>query len=262
MSSVEAPIEPPGEPALPAAPARVPRLPWVRLLSEALVIVASILLAFAIDTWAANRGERAQEQRYLALLFDEFTAARTGILASAAVRTQAEHASAALISQTQGAETAPEDSLFLWMSFQSRQIEFEPATAVLDDLLSSGRIQLIRSDSVRMALAQYLPLLQRLRYADAQAWSTWEQRMQPLLEGRVSRVDRLRRGSFGASVDAIPFGPSRHATDWQALMGERTLEDVLAERWLRLYVARQRGNLIGRHIDHTLRLIERARERQ
>ena len=40
-------------------------IPWKRILVEATAIVASILLAFAIDAWWQDRAERFVELQYL-----------------------------------------------------------------------------------------------------------------------------------------------------------------------------------------------------
>lgn len=48
------------------------RIPWGRVLVEGVVIVVSILLAFAIDAWWARLGEQKQEQLALAGLETDF----------------------------------------------------------------------------------------------------------------------------------------------------------------------------------------------
>ena len=48
------------------------RIPWKRLYVEAAAIIASILLAFAIDAWWEDRQERVLEQQYLASLKADF----------------------------------------------------------------------------------------------------------------------------------------------------------------------------------------------
>ena len=45
---------------------------WKRLTVEAAAIVGSILLAFAIDAWWADRQDRAEEQRIFLGLKSEF----------------------------------------------------------------------------------------------------------------------------------------------------------------------------------------------
>ena len=51
---------------------RAQEVPWLRLGAESVVIVGSILLAFAIDAWWADRQVRAEEQRILLSLTAEF----------------------------------------------------------------------------------------------------------------------------------------------------------------------------------------------
>ena len=246
---------PDSSPRKPSAPRLA--IPWTKLFWEGAIIVASILLAFAIDSWAARRGEHARERQYLESLATEFAASKVVVVQNGGTRERARHAAAALIGQIQRAPAAPVDSLFWWLSGLSQQIEFNPPTAALDDMIASGGIHLIRSAELRQALAAYQPQLAQLRYADAQAWATWEQRIQPVLEGRVPRVDRIRRGTF-ATFETPPFGPSKHRTDWAALLGNRVFEDVLAERWLRLGVGQLRRDAVEQLIDDTTRLIQQA----
>jgi len=49
-----------------------PNIPWKRIAVEAIAIVGSILLAFAIDAWWADRQDRAEEQRIIVGLKSEF----------------------------------------------------------------------------------------------------------------------------------------------------------------------------------------------
>lgn len=242
------------------APVTRAAIPWARVVIEGLVIVVSILLAFGIDAWWDELQERERERTYLVALRSEF--AFTGEqqaepLSRARARTR--HAAEALIAQAQGAQRAPDDSLYWWMSGLSQQLEFDPPRAVLDDLISSGESHLIQSDSLRLALALFDALLEQLRHADEQAWTTWEQRIQPFLEGRVPRVDRLRRGTFG-TLGELPFGPSPHPTDWTAVFGQRDFESMLAERWMRLSIAETRFDAVMRVTDAIVRLTDERLE--
>lgn len=214
------------------------RISWRRGAFEGAVIVTSILLAFGIDAWWDGVQQRQQEARYLAALQREFTQA-SRVAQQQQGRIWPTHAVEALIGQVQGDPRAPVDTLLLWSSGLSQQIEFDPPRAVYDDLISSGGTQLIRSDSLRSMLARYASQLDLVRYADRQAWAIWEQRIQPLLEGRIPRVDRIRKGTAGRAWD-VPFGASVHSADWEGLFADPAFEDVLAERWLRLKIASYR----------------------
>ncbi|MDT8342011.1 MAG: hypothetical protein RQ751_10910 [Longimicrobiales bacterium] len=227
---------------------------WRRLLVEGAVIVGSILLAFGIDAWWDATRDRSRELGYLRALAAEFTSAQDAAIALEPGRVQAARSAASLIRQVQGAARAPEDSLFLWASGLSQQIEFNPPRAVLDDLVSSGETQRIRSDTLRLLLARYPAQLAQVAYADAQAWATWEDRIQPYLEGRIPRVDRLRRGTFGRAFD-VPFSPSPHPARWNEVFATPRFEDMLAERWMRLEIARRRFEGTRQLIDALLRAI-------
>ena len=230
-------------------------IPWARVLVEGVVILVSILLAFGIDSWSDERQDREREQTYLTALRSELALALD--IQQTSTREHSMNAAEALIGQAQGGDRAPLDSLYWWLSGLSQQIEFEPPRAAFDDLVSSGQTQLIQSDSLRLLLATYPAHLEYLRYADEQAWVTWEQRIQPFLEGRVPRVDRLRRGTFGSGLSELPFGPSPHRTDWDELMQNPNFESMLAERWMRLSLARRRARGTGQVIERILGLIDR-----
>jgi hypothetical protein len=232
-----------------------PKTAWRGALFEGAVVVTSILMAFGLNAWWASVQARQQERHYLYALQREFSLARDSLESQTLRREWAGYASEALIGQIHGDPKVPADSLLYWSSGLSLQIDFDPARAVYDDLVSSGGTQLIRSDSLRMMLAQYASQLELVRYADQQAWSTWEQRIQPFLEGQVPRVDRLRKGVAG-QYSTVPFGPSPHPSQWERVLGDAAFEDMVAERWLRLRIASGRLAQVGPMIDSILRLID------
>ncbi len=87
------------------------------------------------------------------------------------------------------------------------------------------------------------------------SWSTWEQRIQPFLEGRVPRVDRITRGAFG-DVNEIPFASSSGPIDFAVVLGEPAFQDMVAERWLRLSVGSDEFGALTEALDAILGLIE------
>jgi hypothetical protein len=214
-------------------------IPWPRILAEGFAIVVSILLAFGIQAWweGVEQGER--ERSYLISLRENFEETLARVPDQEQQRSIALHAVEALIDQFQGAERAPGDSLYVWFSLTSLPIAFDPPRAVFEDAVASGGIQLIRSDDLRIALAGYPPALAVVQLQDEAAWAVWERRLQPLLEGRVPRVERLRRGAVGnmGVYGELPFGPSPSPSDFDGVLAEPALEDMLAERWLRLRAA-------------------------
>jgi len=82
---------------------------------------------------------------------------------------------------------------------------------------------------------------------DEAAWSTWKQRIQPYLEGRVPRINRLIQGSFGRESKGLafefPFGIEQHDVDFDSVLADPGFPDMVAERWFRVW--NNLGNVRG-----------------
>jgi hypothetical protein len=236
------------------------KMPWARLVAEGVVILCSILAAFAIDAWWEERLEREDEQRYLGSLHQEFLQSLELVVQGDAVRVRALASSKALIDQVQGAARATDESLLYDFSLLSRPLDIIPRRAVLDDLLSSGGTLLIRSDEIRSALARYNAALKYSDQASRDAWAVWEGRIQPFLEGRVPRVDRLRFGAYsldrGIGPENFPLKSSVNERDFDGVLADPAFEDMLAERWLRVENAVQSSTVLNEIIEEIIRLIE------
>jgi len=212
-----------------------PRMSWSRLGAEGSVIVVSILLAFAVQAWWEGRQEQRQETEYLTALQGELEEGLVRLPQTAAAVADVLHAHEALLGQFHEPALAPADSLLFWLSALSWPPNFSPPTAVLEDLVSSGGIQLIEADRLRLAVANHEGFLRRFEETADQAWATWAERIQPYLEGRVSRVDRLRQGRYPRPV---PLAPSPFPPSFQDIFSDRTFESMIAERWTRLDATR------------------------
>ena len=207
---------------------------WKRISVEATAIVASILLAFAIDAWWDDRRDRIHEQSYLVSLRQEI--AESLELAAQGIdrRERAISAHVQLVAQVQGAARATDSELYELISYVSLPIGYIPPRSVFNDIVASGGTVLIRSDELRFALAEFEQGLQYLERIDASSWKVWEDRLQPLLEGKIPRVERLRLGLRRSVSNDVPFGESPHSPDFEGVFADPRFEDMLAERWLRL----------------------------
>jgi hypothetical protein len=133
------------------------KIPWNRLAVEAAAIVASILLAFAIDAWWADRELDQWQSAQLGALRDEFSANWEEL--GAIVRTHDSNARnlESLIAQIQGSDdktlvTVSDSALAPLVSWRTSDI----STGTLDALLSSGWRLLIVPGRFRAARTQKL----------------------------------------------------------------------------------------------------------
>jgi hypothetical protein len=132
------------------------KIPWNRLAVEAVAIIVSILLAFAIDAWWADREIDQWQSTQLRALRDEFTANFEGL--EDIVRTHDSNAKIleSLIAQMQGADdetllTVSNIALVPLVSWRTSDI----STGTLDALLASGKLADIDNSMIRRALAAW-----------------------------------------------------------------------------------------------------------
>jgi hypothetical protein len=217
-------------------------IPWARITIEATAIIVSILVAFAIDAWWEDRRERQEERDYLSSLRQELIIGLDLLANRESVHKEIIESHEDLINQIQAEDRASDGSLLYMFSLLSRPTVVDLPRAVFDDLVSSGGTQLIRSDEIRIALAVYGRRLREFETDNDAAWATWEQRLQPYLEGRIPRRDRLLLGSFGRDRPSIDFsfGRSQHESDFDGVLADPVFEDMLAERWLRVLARSER----------------------
>ena len=241
---------------------QIQSIPWKRITVEALAIIASILLAFAIDAWWDDRRDRITERNYLASLRQEIAEGINLGLENLERRQDTIEAHETLIQQTQGAARAPESELYELISYASLPIQYIPPRSVFNDIVASGATLLIRSDELRLALAEFDQGIRWLERTDDSSWSVWENRLQQLLEGRVPRVERLRQGLRNSLWGDVPFGESLHKPDFEGVLADPRFEDMLAERWLRLQNGLNALNRVNAMAENIVRLIDIELERE
>ena len=127
-------------------------IPWKRIFVEATAIVASILVAFAIDAWWQDRKERAIEVQYLHALREDFVRSIELLDEIEAVHQQQVAYLESLILAT--AETPYSEELRRWIDDGLWNIgTYQPQLSALQDLESSGQTQIINNPEIRRSLA-------------------------------------------------------------------------------------------------------------
>lgn len=123
-------------------------------LVEGLVIVASILLAFAIDAGWDELREREQEQRLLAQVTDELGLFidRLGP-ASRRVTDRVDADTTRLLEYIHGSGDDDPEALLDAISWLHRAYEFSAATPVIDQLTGDGGLQMISNPVIREELS-------------------------------------------------------------------------------------------------------------
>lgn len=128
----------------------------VGALREIALVAVGVWLAFSVDSCADERSDRRDELRYLDGLRTEFAQAEERL--SNAVTAQSDGLAQLewlLARVHDSAAPIPDDSISnaLWAGYVTQF--FTPPDAVYSDLIQSGRLDLIESDSLRYLLGRW-----------------------------------------------------------------------------------------------------------
>jgi len=128
-------------------------LRWSRYAAEVVTIVAGILLALGADAGRQYLVDRQSEREILAALRIEFAADVAEITRDQEKRTEKLASIDLLRNVRAGAVAPPPPEVLAGALLQTLHYRFYTAShPVLDDLLQTGRLELIRSDDLRYAL--------------------------------------------------------------------------------------------------------------
>ena len=149
----------------------VPRnttIPWIRILIEGGAIVVSILLAFGIDAWWADRQAAEEEQAALVRMRDDFVATRAGLANTIHVIEETRDRFSRFRSVPPAAvQATPTDSVALIMTALVNAITFDPVSGTLDALVSGGRLDAVGSVVLRETLASWLRNVEDMKENEA-----------------------------------------------------------------------------------------------
>ena len=147
---------------------RTNTIPWIRILVEGGAIVVSILLAFGIDAWWADRQAAEEEQVAVERLGDDFVATRAGLTNTIQVIEETRERFSRFSSASPASVLAtPTDSTALVMTALVNAITFDPISGSLDALVSGGRLGMVGSAALRETLASWLKNVEDMKENEA-----------------------------------------------------------------------------------------------
>jgi len=182
-------------------------IPWKRIFVEATAIVASILLAFAIEAWWQNRTDRFVEAQYL-------QAMRADLLRSlelldeneATQRRQVGYLESLLL--TNG-DTPYSDELRRWLDDGLFNVgTYEPQISALHELESSGQTQIIRNQELRRALASVRQRMNGLENVQSDFQLSQQMLIDPFLVDNFDFSNLLPNRTASNETDLSMLGTS------------------------------------------------------
>jgi hypothetical protein len=151
------------------AETRLTSIPWIRIGAESAAIVASILIAFAIDSWWADRNEgKARKELVAAMLLDfqETISAADATRAELVEQIERVKSFQRLIDE-RGEPPLADLRAFLAPAFITES--FRRSVSSYDSALSSGAIGLVDSADFSAAMSRFTEALERYKLHE-QLW--------------------------------------------------------------------------------------------
>ena len=162
------------------------KISWKRLFVEGAAIVASILLAFAIDAWWQDRQDRAEELRLLRALKAEFQLNAQGLPSFVRSHTIVAASAGALI---EGLRKADQDRLAVVRDSDVLQVtvhgSFDPSSGAFDAMLQSGTLRFIQNPAVRQKLAEWPAIVKDATENEHQLRAIWGPRLNEIIMRQV-----------------------------------------------------------------------------
>lgn len=149
-------------------------LPWSRLFAEFTVIVASVLIALAVNSWWERRQERNHAREYVERLLADLQATERRLRSTIETETQRLEAVKSVVGRAQSGPWPHADSLELPTGYNY----FEPLKGTLTALMQGGDLRLLHSDSIRFEIIAFSALLHEtetvLRHTEDLIWNSTE----------------------------------------------------------------------------------------
>jgi hypothetical protein len=153
---------------------------WRQAVAEVGLLLIAAAVALAIDSWSDASRERTDERSHLLSLRSDFVATdSTFQVQLGGTEQQAEHVRRFIKTLEGQPGSVPTDSLsgmvresFLWY-------RFAPVLTTYSDLVNSGDLGLLRSDSLRAALAEFIGYMDEIGPFLDMGQAQWEDQVTP-----------------------------------------------------------------------------------
>jgi hypothetical protein len=227
------------------------------VLAEGVVIVVSVLVGLAIDSWWDDRQQTAEAHRELEGVLAELSEARNEIERGLGQHQRFLRASTELRSRLLTADldqvVSVPDTLLMGTIFHVWVTD--PPTALLDAFVSSGHLARLENVDLRYEVLAWRPLLEDLRGDELRVRSFNDGELTPYVRSvadvtrtweTVSAVARIRPtaslGRYPGGLQTPPDAPTEGVTDVPATLQFRNLLTQSVD-WLGLLRAQSTGAL-------------------
>lgn len=235
--------------------AEIPSIAWKRLSIEATVIVASILLAFAIDAWWEERGERNAEVVLLERLRVDYIDIQLALNLVELEHREARDACISFMNMPVGESVpaTPEADRMVAVVFLASRT-FNPGSGAVASFHSGEGVRLVRNQSLADKLLAWSGLVEELQEEEANLQKGVAERWTPYIASRVNVGPYV--SAFGDLMLGIPSHISTPTTRGPLTVDNEFINHVL-DRFKWQQIALRDIEPVHTAVDEILALLEK-----
>jgi len=132
---------------------------WLAVAIEFVIVILGVVIGFQVTGWNAARQNAQLEHAYLERLADELAVVRDNLYDTLGDLDQARDSAERFLVALETGDTGTMQANAVGLTLITRVSQVQVQTAAMHELISSGRLGLIRDEDLRAALAS-LPLVE------------------------------------------------------------------------------------------------------
>ncbi len=220
-------------------------------IGEIVLVVVGILIAVQIDDWNEDRPNAKKEVQLLRDLHGEFLKNRDKLLSTIKINETCLEAISATLKLIGEPETVLQDYNLDSLVFLSIEYDdFNPSQSVVLELISSGKINLITSDSLRMFIFDWVAAMDE----EAESYASMDQIGQSIFLPYLAKNGSMKNLDYYGLLSKN--GKSKFKSTNQLLFQQREFENNLDNQaWgisnylIRLHVLETLNEALLSHTD-------------
>ena len=220
-------------------------------ISELLIVVAGILIAVSLNSWREDNADKNREQFYLKSLKTDFEHSLSSL-------TEIYNQNLESISSVKNLLTVISKNISISKDSSKKLLarplfgfnRFVPVSGTYKEIISTGSLQILRDDELRIALSSWDDMILRNRQLEDVMFWQYHLINIPYLNKHVARAD--------FSQNYIPSLSGRSdKTNYKKLFADTEFENILVNRTGALEEAIEYINIMIEHVRHIIKLIDK-----
>lgn len=220
--------------------------------TELLIVVAGILIAVSLNSWREDNADKNREQFYLNSLKTDFEQSLASLneIQSQNLESDSSVRRLIMVIGNNDATVNPDSAKKLLSGHLFGFNRFVPTSGTYKEIISTGSLQILSDDELRIALSSWDDMILRNRQLEDVMFWQYHLLNIPYLNKHVARSDFPQNNNI-----SVPG--RRDKTDYKKLFADTEFENILINRIGALEEANEYINIMIEQVNHIINLINK-----